>query len=180
MVATSCGVVTMTAPVTFGASWMIERASSPVPGGRSTTRKSSGPQSTSDRNWEIALIFIGPRQMTGVLVSGRRNAMEMTARLPVTRTGSIMFPIVVSSMVLYAQHLRDIRAMDIKVHQACFEAVRRKRKRQVHRDRGLSDPPLPLSTRITCFTSIFDLSGRPFALPFALSQVAAVAQPSHS
>ena len=53
--ATSCGVVTMTAPEsgTFCArvSW-----ASPVPGGRSTTRKSSSPQSTSRSNCVIALM----------------------------------------------------------------------------------------------------------------------------
>ena len=36
--ATSCGVVTITAPAMFGADWAMVRASSPVPGGRSTTR----------------------------------------------------------------------------------------------------------------------------------------------
>ena len=36
--ATSCGVVTMTAPSALGISWTMDRASSPVPGGMSITR----------------------------------------------------------------------------------------------------------------------------------------------
>ncbi len=40
----------------------------------------------------MTVIFIGPRQITGVLRSGSKNAMEMIARLPVTLTGSMTFP----------------------------------------------------------------------------------------
>ena len=42
-VATACGVVTITAPVTFTLCESVS-ATSPVPGGRSITRKSSSPQ----------------------------------------------------------------------------------------------------------------------------------------
>ncbi len=69
--ARSCGVETITAPDsgTFCAivSWV-----SPVPGGMSTTRTSSAPQSTSRRSWVRADITIGPRQITGAPSSIRK------------------------------------------------------------------------------------------------------------
>ena len=40
----------------------------------------------------MAAIFMGPRQITGVLMSGRRKAMDMAERFPVIFTGSIRFP----------------------------------------------------------------------------------------
>src|SRR4051794_1204851 len=49
---------------------------SPVPGGRSTSRKSGSSQYTSVRNCSSALCSIGPRQMTG-WSSSAKNPMEM-------------------------------------------------------------------------------------------------------
>ena len=72
------GVVTMTAPSTGAASWQTESGSSPVPGGRSTTRQSRSPQATSSRNWRITVIFIGPRQTTGSSALGSRKPMDIT------------------------------------------------------------------------------------------------------
>ena len=74
--AASCGVVTtsIAAPGRNDAR-LID--TSPVPGGRSTSRKSRSPQYTSPRNCSIALCSMGPRQMTGVS-SGTKKPIEMT------------------------------------------------------------------------------------------------------
>ena len=101
--ATSCGVVTITAPatVTF---WITDSWASPVPGGMSRIRKSSAPQSTSPSICSIAFITIGPRQMTGVSVS-RMNPRDMSLmpyfskgrmRLPMT-TGRSSIPNIVGN-----------------------------------------------------------------------------------
>ena len=66
--ATSCGVVTITAPAS-GIFWVTVSCASPVPGGRSSTSTSSAPQSTSPSICSIARITIGPRQITGVSAS---------------------------------------------------------------------------------------------------------------
>ncbi len=78
--ATSCGVDTSTAPARATrctrVSWM-----SPVPGGMSTTRMSSGwsgePQATSLSSWFTAEEAIGPRQIIGA-ASSTRKPIEMT------------------------------------------------------------------------------------------------------
>src|SRR5262245_8804852 len=82
--ATSCGVVTTTAPLRGTCCTRVSWAS-PVPGGRSTTRKSSVPQSTSRRNWRTMPITIGPRQMTGER-SSRKKPIDMS-RIPKRSTG---------------------------------------------------------------------------------------------
>ena len=68
---TSCGVVTITAPERWIFCVSVSCAS-PVPGGRSMTRKSSLPQATSCRNCSTAFMTIGPRQMTGWSTSIRK------------------------------------------------------------------------------------------------------------
>ena len=73
--ATSCGVVTITPPVTGTCCTSVSGAS-PVPGGRSTTRTSVSPQSTSFRNCRTIPITIGPRQMTGDC-SSRKKPIDM-------------------------------------------------------------------------------------------------------
>ena len=73
---TSCGVVTMTAPERWIFCVSVSCAS-PVPGGRSITRKSSAPQATSCRNCSTAFMTIGPRQITGWSTS-IRNPSDMT------------------------------------------------------------------------------------------------------
>jgi hypothetical protein len=47
---TSCGVVTMTTPSRSGIDFKIAVGSSPVPGGRSTRRKSSPPHFAAERS----------------------------------------------------------------------------------------------------------------------------------
>ena len=65
--AAGCGVVT-TSTSARGSSWPSEIATSPVPGGMSTTSVSSSPQCTSERNCSRALCSIGPRHITGLVV----------------------------------------------------------------------------------------------------------------
>ena len=74
--ARSCGVETMTAPLS-GTCCAIVSCASPVPGGMSTTMTSSSPQSTSRSIWVSADITIGPRQIIGVS-SSTRKPMDMT------------------------------------------------------------------------------------------------------
>ena len=69
--AMSCGVETITAPASGTRCAMVSWAS-PVPGGRSTTRTSSSPHSTSVSICWIALCTIGPRQIIGVSSSTRK------------------------------------------------------------------------------------------------------------
>ena len=61
--AAGCGVVTTTTSA-FGRSWPSEIATSPVPGGRSTSSTSRSPKYTSVRNWLSVRCSIGPRQAT--------------------------------------------------------------------------------------------------------------------
>ncbi|MNN59312.1 hypothetical protein D3C81_1744210 [compost metagenome] len=86
-VAMSCGVVTMTAPATGifcdSVSWI-----SPVPGGRSISRKSRSPHSVSLNSWVSADVAIGPRQIIGESCS-IRNPMDM-ASTPNARNGSML------------------------------------------------------------------------------------------
>jgi hypothetical protein len=88
-VATSCGVVTTTAPATgiFCAmvSWM-----SPVPGGRSTTSTSRSPQRVSLSSWVSAEVAIGPRQIVGASWSTSRPID--IASTPCARIGSMVLP----------------------------------------------------------------------------------------
>ena len=65
-----------------------EIETSPVPGGRSQSRKSRSPHQTSPRNCWIALCSIGPRQITGVS-SGTKWPIEITFT-PCASSGRIM------------------------------------------------------------------------------------------
>ncbi len=49
-----------------GRNWLSEMATSPVPGGMSTSRKSGESHNTSVMNCSMALWSIGPRQITAV------------------------------------------------------------------------------------------------------------------
>ena len=74
--ARSCGVETITAPLS-GTCWAMVSWASPVPGGMSTTITSSVPHSTSRSIWVSAEITIGPRQIIGVS-SSMRKPIDMT------------------------------------------------------------------------------------------------------
>ena len=76
--ARSCGVETMTAPLSGTCCAMVSWAS-PVPGGMSTTMTSSLPHSTSRSICVIADITIGPRQIIGVS-SSIRKPIDITVR----------------------------------------------------------------------------------------------------
>ena len=69
-VAMSCGVVTITAPAS-GIFWVRVSWMSPVPGGRSISRKSRSSHRVSLNSWVIAEVAIGPRQIIGVSSSIR-------------------------------------------------------------------------------------------------------------
>ena len=69
--ARSCGVDTITAPLSGTCCAMVSCAS-PVPGGISTTMTSSVPHSTSRSICVSADITIGPRQIIGVSSSMRK------------------------------------------------------------------------------------------------------------
>ena len=69
--ARSCGVETITAPLSGTCCAMVSWAS-PVPGGMSTTITSRVPHSTSRSIWVKADITIGPRQIIGVSSSTRK------------------------------------------------------------------------------------------------------------
>ena len=86
--AASCGVVTTSSSAT-GSIWATEMATSPVPGGRSSSSTSRSPQYTSARNCCSARCSIGPRQTTGVLPLVNMP-MEMTFT-PCADGGMIMF-----------------------------------------------------------------------------------------
>ena len=76
--ASGCGVVTTTTSAR-GSSWPREIATSPVPGGMSTTSTSISPQCTSWRNCSSARCSIGPRHITGSL-SSRKNPIDISFR----------------------------------------------------------------------------------------------------
>ena len=76
MRARSCGVDTITAPLSGTCCAMVSCAS-PVPGGMSTTMISSVPHSTSRSICVSAEITMGPRQIIGVS-SSMRKPMDIT------------------------------------------------------------------------------------------------------
>ena len=80
----------MTAPVTLTFCESVS-ATSPVPGGRSITRKSSSPQATSFMNCWSAPWSIGPRQMTAAFGSSSRKPM-LISLTPKRASGSIVLP----------------------------------------------------------------------------------------
>ena len=73
--AMSCGVETITAPVSGTRCAMVSCAS-PVPGGRSQISTSSSPQSTSRIICSSACMTIGPRQIMAVS-SATRKPIDM-------------------------------------------------------------------------------------------------------
>ena len=99
----------------------------------------------------MAPIFIGPRQTTGVLVSGSRNAIDMTARLPVTCTGSIVFARTVGQPVFDPQHLGDIGAVKIKIEEPDLFPVVGESVCKVHRNRGFPYAALPAQDKDNVF-----------------------------
>ncbi len=83
------GVVTMMAPTPAVSFMYCARVmcSSDVPGGASTTRYSSSPQSTSFRNCLISPFFLTPRQITASFLDGIMKPMLITHKESSTHTG---------------------------------------------------------------------------------------------
>ena len=113
-----CGVVTTTASAR-GRSWPSEMATSPVPGGMSTTSVSSSPQWTSERNCSSARWSMGPRHMTGVF-SSRKKPIDITLRSP--RTGGTIIarspPSTATGRWWTPEHVRDRIAIDVGVEHS--------------------------------------------------------------
>src|SRR5581483_15807 len=89
--AAGCGVV-MSRKRASGRSSARVIETSPVPGGRSTNRKSSSPHSTSATNCRSALWSIGPRHTIARLRGGRKNPIEITTMPSGERSGAILSP----------------------------------------------------------------------------------------
>ena len=85
--AAGCGVVTIT-KVACGNSCASVIETSPVPGGRSISRKSSAPHATSSRNCLSALCSIGPRQTTAAS-SSTKKPIDITL-MPEASSGRIL------------------------------------------------------------------------------------------
>ena len=77
----SWGEVTTMIP-SRGMDWNTVRGTSPVPGGISTKRKSTSPQTTSVQNCFTTPAMTGPRQMTGVVSVSSSMFTDIT-RMPV-------------------------------------------------------------------------------------------------
>ena len=86
--AAGCGVVTIR-NLAWGRSWARVIETSPVPGGRSSSRYSSSPQATSSRNCWIALCSIGPRQTTAEF-SSTKKPIDITLTPPAASSGRIL------------------------------------------------------------------------------------------
>ena len=71
----------------------------------------------------MAPTFIGPLHITGVLVSGSRNAMDMTARFPVTRTGSMAWARTAGCCFSMPSIFGDARPVEIKIEQTDVHPV---------------------------------------------------------
>ena len=65
----------------------IDICSSEVPGGVSIIKQSRLSQSTSVKNCLISPSFLGPRQITGSSLFGKRNPIDITAKLSSRQTG---------------------------------------------------------------------------------------------
>ena len=139
---------------------------SPVPGGRSTSRKSGSSQKTSVRNCSSALCSIGPRQMTG-LSSSAKKPIEMQ-RTPLASGGTSIW-----SMTIGGCCTPSIRGIE-KPHTSASTTATplprwaRATARLVVTD-DLPTPPLPdamSSTRVLRSGSANGMA-RPSAWPWA-------------
>ena len=149
--ATSWGVVTIIAPASSGMSWTTERGSSLVPGGRSMSKKSRSPQSTSWMNCLMAAIFMGPRQTTGESRLERRKAME-AALIPsasagsipsgpcISRASSIPNSFAMSGPVISASRMPTLKPFICRARARLTVTVL------------FPTPPLPLAMMILCLT----------------------------
>ena len=147
--ATSCGVVTMMPPVS-GTCCVSVSCTSPVPGGRSSTRMSSSPHSTLRRNSVMSFVIIGPRQMTGV-ASPTNIPIEMTRR-PCFSTGMMRR----SSRVRARSSMPSMRGTLGPYTSASMRAIAGRSvasaSARLVATVDLPTPPLPLATASTLRT----------------------------
>ena len=139
---------------------------SPVPGGRSMTRKSGSSQNTSVRNCSSALCSIGPRQMTG-WSSAAKKPIEMQ-RTPWASGGTSIW-----SMTTGGCCTPSMRGIE-KPHTSASTTATSRPRRASDTDRlvvtdDLPTPPLPEATSSTRVLLPGSANGiaRPSAWPWA-------------
>src|SRR6266705_1943084 len=79
--ATSCGVVTITAPLTLPSRSMVVTDSLPVPGGKSTNTKFRSCHSTPPKSWLMNSYLYASRQMIGSSEFCNKKDIEAILRL---------------------------------------------------------------------------------------------------
>ena len=114
------------------------------------SRKSSGPQATSERNWRMAAVFLGPRHRMAWSRSCRKESMEMTARFSLYMAGMSSFFSFISMVAFRPSRLGTLgpcmsasRMPTLKPRWARAAAV-------LTVTELLPTPPLPLMTKILC------------------------------
>ena len=141
--AAGCGVVTTTTSAR-GSSWPSEIETSPVPGGMSTTSRSSSPQCTSVRNCSSARCSIGPRHITGAL-SSRKKPIDINFRS--CATGGTIIRSTSTGFCVDPEHVRNRVPVDVRVENADLPAELRERRGEVDRQRRLADAALAARDR---------------------------------
>src|SRR5689334_13951933 len=160
--AASCGVVT-TSSSALGSRWPTEIATSPVPGGRSSSSTSRSPQYTSPRNCSSARCRIGPRHGTGSLALVNMPT-EMTFT-PCADGGMIIFSTWVGSPSTPSMRGTEKPYMSASSTPTCWPLAASAAARFTVTD-DLPTPPLPLATANTRVSEVssangFRRSGRP-------------------
>src|ERR1700710_51159 len=125
----------------WGSSWASVIETSPVPGGRSSSRYSSSSQATSSRNCWIALCSIGPRQTTAAL-SSTKKPIDITLTPLGESSGRTLRSPFAAGLGVDPEHARDRVAVDIAVEGARRVAFGGKRCGQVGGHRRLADTAL--------------------------------------
>mmetsp|Transcript_5 Transcript_5/g.17 ORF Transcript_5/g.17 Transcript_5/m.17 type:complete len:298 (+) Transcript_5:1013-1906(+) len=154
--AISWGVVTINAPLIPACFryCTIERCSSLVPGGASTTRKSNSPHSVSFRNCLISPFFRGPRQITASSGLGSRKPMLITARFSATYTGCHPEALLCTSCPSAANMMGALGPqMSMSNRPTSFSGSEAKPYASCDANVLFPTPPFPDKTRILCFTS---------------------------
>src|ERR1700687_5200645 len=157
--AMSCGVETMTAPVS-GVCCALVSWASPVPGGRSTTRISRSPHATSRSICVIAEITIGPRQIMA-RSSSTRKPMDITLT-PKRSMGSSMRGPTRRGLPRRPNSFGCEGPYTSASRMPVFSPIAAKPSARLHEVVDLPTPPLPEATAMTCLTP-----GMPAALEVA-------------
>ena len=140
----AAGVVTTISSLP-GTRCAAEIATSPVPGGRSSSRMSRSPQYTSARNCCSSRCRIGPRSGSGSLPVLEHPAGDGRDAVRGRRHDHLLD---LSGPGGDAQHPRHRVPVDVGVQQADLQAGGRERDRQVDGDGGLADPALAAGDRV--------------------------------